>query len=167
MLLNAIEFNVLMEDHTQTLFFNWRYWKKVEKILTMSLGPDLKVYTLLRPSLEAVFKKSGLEDKKAGMLVVAVEEVFMYCTRLLIADKSKTWIDISVGMDTTTLQVSIAHYGPRGSLERYLIKGSTKKIKRTSFDALGLYIAKEIVDELEYYRFGGGKNNFVLVMNLP
>jgi len=35
--------------------------KKVENILTISLGPDLEVYALLRPSLEAVFKKSGIE----------------------------------------------------------------------------------------------------------
>jgi len=87
----------------------------VEKILTISLGPDLEVYTLLRPSLEA----------------------------------------------------AIAHDGPCGSLEKYFIKGSNKKIKRTSFDALGLYIAKKIVNELEYRRFGGGKNEFVIVMNLP
>lgn len=138
----------------------------MEKILTISLGPDLEVYTLLRPSLEAVFKKSGLEEKKAEMLVVAVEEVFMYCAKLLTAAKNNSWIDICVGMDAITLQVAIAHDGPCGSLEKYLIKGSNKKIKRTSFDALGLYIAKEIVNELEYRRFGGGKKEFVLVMNL-
>ena len=139
----------------------------MEKIITISIGPDLEVYTLVRPSLEAVFKKAGFDENKAGMLVVAVEEVFSYCAQLLTAAKNKSWVDICVGMDDTTLQVAIAHDGPCGSLEKYFIKGSNQKIKRTSFEALGLYIAKEIVNELEYRRFGGGKNEFVLVMNLP
>jgi anti-sigma regulatory factor (Ser/Thr protein kinase) len=139
----------------------------MEKILTISIRPDLEVYTLVRPSLEAVFKKSGLDENKTSMLVVAVEEVFSYCAKLLIAAKNKSWVDISVGMDDINLQVAIAHDGPCGSLEKYFIKGSNQKIKRTSFEALGLYIAKEIVNELEYRRFGGGKNEFVLVMNLP
>lgn len=139
----------------------------MEKILTITIRPDLEVYTLVSPSLEAVFKKSGLDENKAAMLVVAVEEVFVYCAKLLIADKNNAWVDISVGMDAMTLQVTIAHDGPCGSLEKYFIKGSNQKIKRTSFEALGLYIAREIVNELEYRRFGGGKNEFVLVMNLP
>ncbi|MBA3010885.1 MAG: ATP-binding protein [Proteobacteria bacterium] len=139
----------------------------MEKILTISIRPDLEVYSLVRPSLEAVFKKSGLAEDKAEMLVVAVEEVFIYCTKLIAATKNKLWVEISVGMDDINLQVAIAHDGPCGALEKYFIKGSNQKIKRTSFEALGLYIAKEIVNELEYRRFGGGKNEFVLVMNLP
>lgn len=139
----------------------------MEKIITISIGPDLEVYTLMRPSLEAVFKKAGLDENKASMLFLAVEEVFSYCAKLLTAAKNKSWVDISVGMDDTTLHIAIAHDGPCGSLEKYFIKGSNQKIKRTSFEALGLYIAREIVNELEYRRFGGGKNEFVLVMNLP
>lgn len=139
----------------------------MEKIIAISIGPDLEVYALVRPCLEAVFKKAGLDEKKAAMLVVAVEEVFMYCAKLLTAAKNKSWVDIRVGMDDRNLHVAIAHDGPCGSLEKNFIKGSSQKIKRTSFEALGLYIAREIVNELEYRRFGGGKNEFVLVMNLP
>ena len=139
----------------------------MKEVLKISTLADLEMYAMLQPSLEALFKKFGFDEKQATMLVIAAEEVFAYCVKRIHSVKSKSRIAIGVILDNPYLLIIIEHDGPRGSLEKHLMEGSEKKIERTSFEALGLYIAREVIDELRYTGFWGGKNEFTLMVKFP
>ncbi|WDP85051.1 MAG: hypothetical protein HUN05_07785 [Desulfobacter sp.] len=85
----------------------------------------------------------------------------------MAAPNNRFWIDISIGLGKTSLHITIGYEGPGGSLAQYFTKGTKKKLKRTSFDALGLYIAQEVVNSLQYTGFGGKRNEFALSLTLP
>lgn len=51
-----------------------------------------------------------------------------------------------------------------GKLEHNFAPGSSGTIKRDSFEALGLYIARQIVDSLVFSRTLTGKNQFSMAV---
>ena len=139
----------------------------MKKVLKISTLAELEMYSMLHPCLEALFNRFGFDKNRATLLVIAVEEVFAYCVKLINSVESDSRIDIAIKLDKSHLHIVIVHNGPRGSLEKHLMEGSKKEIERTSFEALGLYIAREVIDKLRYTGFWGGESEFTLTVKLP
>ncbi len=139
----------------------------MKQVLKISALPEPEIYSALHPAFEVLFGRFGFAREQAVNIVVAVEEVFAYCVNLIRSVKSKSRIDISINHDGSHLKIIIEHDGPRGPLEKHLTEDSQKKIERTSFEALGLYIAREVIDELTYTGYWGGKNAFTLIVKFP
>jgi len=52
-------------------------------------------------------------------------------------------------------------------LEKHLLPGHEKSFKLTSFEAIGLHLADESIDDLQYVRFSDGTNRFTIIIGAP
>ncbi len=135
---------------------------EVQEIMALSLLPQLEAVALLNPIVGLVCEKCAMPKDKKYNVLIAVEEIFSYCVKILSKRKSGSRIRILFCRDSKALHIIIEHEGPIGELERTLTSGFKKAIKRTSFEAMGLYLARESVDLLYFVMVPGGRNRFTL-----
>lgn len=105
----------------------------------------------------------GLYEKDYEKLSLAVEEVFSYCVKLLGVTNRKERITIRFNEGLPYITINMEYRGPTGALEKYFKPGQGKKsFKRDTFDALGLFLANEMLSSLEFSYTRDGGNIFYL-----
>jgi len=82
-------------------------------------------------------------------LQVCVEGVFSYCVNnIRLLDRHEE-ITVKLFWEEHDLKVFIQHCGPRGEWDESL-RDQSCPIRRTSFTAMGLFIARELLHSLNY-----------------
>lgn len=119
-------------------------------------------FSFIRPSVEVFAGECGLEEGKISKLVLAAEEVFSYCCKLASKSAKKEPIQVSFQLEPNRLGIVLEYIGPQGTLEKRLSPSGSGVISRDSFDALGLYIAKQAVESLQYQYTFDGTNRYSL-----
>jgi len=82
---------------------------------------------------------------------VCVEGVFSYCVHNIRGAEQRNEIVVSLSWKEHDLVVVIEHCGPGGEWDAALALDAS--IKRKSFDAMGLFIARELLESLTHQRY--------------
>lgn len=135
------------------------------EVVRLHIAPNRHAFSVLASSVEAFGKLCGLSENRADKLVLAVEEIFTYCAKMLGKEPNKNLVEIGFLTESSFLQITIEYFGPVGELEHYFAPGSSGTLKRDSFEALGLYLAHQVVDKLVFSRTLTGKNQFALTLS--
>ena len=136
------------------------------ELITLTAPADLSAVSLINPMVAVVCNSCRMSEESRMKVGVAVEEVFTYCAGLIGKREEALRVTLFFYRDQDSLHVILEHAGPRGELEDHLLPGACSAIKRSSFEAMGLYIARESLDRLEYFPAAGGKHRFVLSKRL-
>ncbi|MBF0119610.1 MAG: hypothetical protein HQK79_12295 [Desulfobacterales bacterium] len=139
------------------------YYKDIIHVIVPA---NIKLLNIIKPMLRTLCMEIGINKENSNKIEFATEEIFSYCVKLINFSNIKYSITVSFQVISNFLNIFIEHNAPRGSLEKHFIEGVEEKIPRTSFEALGLYVAKEIIDELKYTYFASGKSRFILKIKI-
>lgn len=138
-----------------------------EDIIGITVKPNIRMLPLIQKITQEIVEQVGLAKDRIPTTALAMEEVFGYCVKMLRTEKKPSGVTITYRQERTALHIIIEHQGPQGILERYFRPGREESFKLTTFDAVGLKIARDVVDDLRYVRDYDGTNRFTVTINLP
>jgi len=138
-----------------------------EEIITLSVAADIGRLTLIQKITREVARQCGFDEEKASRISLALEEVFHYCVRLIQTDQEPSLISLAYRQRPQALDIQIEYRGPRGLLEKHFMPGRERSFKLTSFEAIGLRLADQSIDDLTYTPFHDGTNRFTMTIYAP
>ncbi len=140
-----------------------------EDIVSITVMPDIRMLPVIQKVTQEIGEQLGLEKDRIVKTTLAVEEVFGYCIKMVRKEKKKklSRITISYRQEQTSLHIRIEHQGPHGTLEKHFLPGREESFLLTTFEAIGLKIAHDILDDLHYVQLYSGTNRFTIVINRP
>lgn len=116
---------------------------------TWVMPPRKRTVSIINAGLEAFCRINGFDNLDSQRLQVCVEGVFIYCVNNIREFNSSADLSVKLFWEEQNLKVVIQHDGPKGEWDDSL-GNENFIIRRTSFAALGLFIAKELLHELNY-----------------
>ena len=142
----------------------------MKPMATWVVPPRREAISIINAGLEAFFRTNGFTNLDSQRLQVCVEGVFIYCANNIRAFDSSKNIHVNLLWEEHDVKIIIQHAGPKGEWDDSL-KNSSFPIRRTSFEAMGLFIAKEILNNLSYESLldvvtGQVSNNYELVYRM-
>jgi len=114
-----------------------------------NMPPRRKSIVMVNAGLDAFCCVNGFNTLDSKRLQVCVEGVFIYCVNNILALNSSEEITVKLFWKGQNLKILIQHTGPKGEWDESL-KARDFPIRRTSFEAMGLFIAKELLLSLTY-----------------
>lgn len=110
--------------------------------------PRRKAIGIINAGIEVHGRNNGYSGNDIQRLQLGVEGVYAYCVRNIQTAGEAEEIGVSLSQGKGKVKVVIQHSGSGGEWDSHLKKDSDHRIRRTSFEALGLFIALEFVDSL-------------------
>lgn len=141
--------------------------QRSEEIVSIRVMPDIRMLPVIQKVTQEICGQLGLSREGALKTALAVEEVFSYCLKLVLRESKPSRITLTCRREEASLLVMIDHQGPRGELEKHFQPGREGAFPLTSFDAIGLKIARDIRDDLRYVQLFDGTSRFTISVNLP
>lgn len=119
------------------------------------LPPNVRLVRLINSGVRSYCELVGLDDWGSSRIELAVEGVFAYCARTLKAQcRMGEPIRIRLFHESGVLRIEVSHEGQGGEYDACLDPHPAFELRRTSFEAMGLYIAREVMDGLVHdYRW--------------
>lgn len=109
---------------------------------------DPRLVPLVVRGVEAYCQALELAPEHAMRLQLAVEGVLNYCTPLARESLTGPEVTARLYLSGGTIRVEVEHDGARGPLDQYFEPGAKEPFKCVSFEALGMSMAKDILDEM-------------------
>lgn len=138
-----------------------------EEIIGITVMPNIRMLPVIQKITQEIGEQFGLGKDKALKTTLALDELFGYCLKLVQKEEKPSRITVTYRQELTSLHIIIEHQGPPGVLEKHFLPGREESFLSTTFDAVGLKIARDIVDDLRYIRLYDGTNRFTVTINLP
>lgn len=122
----------------------------MRKIITWLVPPRKADVAIVNGGVDAYCLSAEISERDSLRLQVCIEGVFSYVARNI--REAKVWKEIRIEMHQGDgeVKISMEHCGPGGEWDQALREKSHAKIRRTSFEAMGLFIARDILHELTY-----------------
>ncbi|MDD2238040.1 MAG: hypothetical protein PHP44_14680 [Kiritimatiellae bacterium] len=138
----------------------------VEGMLTIDATDS--ALRLLDPMTQAFCRGKNISAETVNRLSFALEAVVTYCSKVIRDSHEDHLIQILFSSNESHLEILI-EYGPdRGPIEPYFRHGCRdKRFKVTTFEALGLHIARELIESIEFSSAAFSENRFLLRIPLP
>jgi anti-sigma regulatory factor (Ser/Thr protein kinase) len=136
-------------------------------IIGITVIPNIRMLKIIQNITQDIGAQCGLEQDKISKVTLAVEEVFSYCVKLVRTEKTPSRITITYRQEQTSLLIIIEHQGPRGLLEKHFLLGRKESLLLSTFEAIGMHIAHNLLDDLRYVRLFDGTNRFTVTINTP
>lgn len=111
------------------------------------MPPTRNSVPVINAGIEAICRVHGFDAYDADRLQVCMEGVFMYCVKTLMDQANHEPISVKLFKDGWKIAADIERTGMSGEFDM-LLRDPTRPIKRVSFEALGLYIAREMLQTL-------------------
>lgn len=105
---------------------------------------------VINAGLAAFFKGNGFERRDSLRAQACVEGVFGYCVGNIKTNGFMEDITVDLSWVDHDIILTIRHNGPGGEWDGLLSGEKDQQIKRTSFEAMGLFIARELLHSLTY-----------------
>ncbi|WP_157054873.1 hypothetical protein [Salidesulfovibrio brasiliensis] len=126
---------------------------------------------LITAGLEAFCGMNGFSERDSRQLQVAVEGVFAYCARTLSGNGEYTCIRCKLFWEDRRITVELEYSGKGGELDEMLRPDKNRPVRRTSFEAMGVFIARELLESLVCISrydlaLGGRLNTYTLTYSL-
>jgi len=138
-----------------------------EDILNLNVMPDIRMLPVIQKVTQEICDQVGLGEQKTLKATLALEELFDYCLKLVRREEKPSRIAVTYRKEEKSLLLIIEHRGPHGLLEKHFIPGREESFLLTTFDAVGLKLAHDSVDDLRYLMLYDGTNRFTVTINLP
>ncbi len=114
--------------------------------------PENRLIPVVTGGLEAFCRALDLGAEHSLRLQLALEGVLGYCMHLAREPMAQREVTARVFLADRMVRMEVEHDGPRGLLDHFFESGGRDRFKRTSFEALGMYLASEIMDEMTFHR---------------
>ena len=141
--------------------------RQAQELLRITLAPRIRMLPILQAATREIGDQLGLDGERILKITLAVEEVFGYCLRMGRKEQQPSSVTVAYRQEQACLQVVIEHQGPQGLLERHFLPGREGSFSLTTFDAIGLKIAHDILDNLSYVRLYDGTGRYTISVDLP
>lgn len=132
----------------------------MKPIINWSVAPRKKNIAMINEGIDAFCRLYAIGSDDSLRLQGCVEGVFSYLVGNIRALASNDTIHTSLFWDTPDVTVRMVHSGPGGEWDECLRAGHKGEIRRTSFDSMGLFIARDLLHELHFesrYDLGQGQ----------
>lgn len=120
----------------------------MQAIVRWVVMPRRVEVAIINAGIEAWMAVEGFDPLDSRRLQVCVEGVFSYCVGAIRAGGGAEDIAVTLFRLDDRLRVLIEHSGPPGEWDDCLKLDGCPPIKRTSFEAMGLFIARELLHSL-------------------
>lgn len=120
----------------------------VQAVVRWAVLPRRRDIGIVNAGLGAWMAVEGYDSLDSRRLQVCVEGVFSYCVGSIRSCGCGGEIAVSLFRASDDLRVLIQHCGPAGEWDECLQLDASPPIRRTSFDAMGLFIAREMLHSL-------------------
>jgi len=117
-------------------------------IASWSMPPARGSVNIVNAGIEAFFLANGFERRHCLRFQACVEGVCNYCMGNIRERGEGEDVHIRLYWEDRTLRVLVLHHGPGGEWDHVLDERHRGKVRRTSFEAMGLFIADELADSL-------------------
>ena len=142
-------------------------YRHPKDIINITVMPDIRMLTTVQKVTEDIGKQCGLAEPEILKTTLALEEVFGYCLKMVKQEKHPSGITITCRQENAMLLIIIEHQGPQGLLEKHFLPGKEASFASTTFEAVGLKLAHDSLDDLRYILLHDGTNRFTLTINTP
>lgn len=117
-----------------------------------TVSPVIENVAVVNGGIDAFFKANGFSHRDSLRLQACVEGVFGYCVGNIKARGFMEDVTMELGWEERDVIIRMSHNGPGGEWDNVLSKDIDKDapIRRTSFDSMGLFIARELLHSLTY-----------------
>ena len=140
----------------------------MQEVVRVTVTPRREMVVVVNAGLEALCRLRKTPQEDAKRLQLAVEEVFLYALSTIKTSKHNADISARFRVHDDGFQVVIEYPGIRGPLDHYLRADHLHLLQVKTFEALGLCIARKLMDSLEArYWPQEGINSYVLSLNAP
>lgn len=144
--------------------------KNVKPLATWTMPPRRDSMAVINAGIEALCRINGFDHMDSGRLQLCLEGVFAYCVNTLAGGGVNEPILVRLQWQRRDVVIVVEHAGPRGQWDEQL-RTPAEPVRRLGFDALGLFIAQEILHTLTYespFDIGAGRtvNRYQLVYRL-
>lgn len=119
-------------------------------IVSWTVAPVRGHANIINAGIEAFFRDNGFGREDGLRLQACVEGVFSYCVRNIREHGQSDAVRVDLFWKQREIRVVVRHTGPGGEWDVSLKPDCTAPIRRIDFDAMGLFIAREIADELSF-----------------
>ena len=138
----------------------------VEAMLTIdTTGAALR---LLDPMVQAFCNGKAITTESMNRLSFALEAVVTYCSKVIRNSPEDSLIQIIFSSNESHIEILVEYGTERGPIEPYFRHGCRdKRFKVTTFEALGLHVARELVESIEFSTSPFSENRFLLRIPIP
>jgi len=120
----------------------------VQAVVRWVVMPRRRDIGIVNAGLGVWMDVEGYVPLDSRRLQVCVEGVFSYCVGSILSCGCGGEIAVSLFRAGGDLRVLMQHCGPAGEWDECLKLDGRPPIRRTSFDAMGLFIAREMLHSL-------------------
>ncbi len=119
-------------------------------VISWVVPPRKRNVGIVNAGVDSFCRANGFSHRDSLRLQVCVEGVFGYCVGNIRSQGKRSEITLSLYWIGKKIQMIMQHNGPGGEWDDLLKDDSDPKIRRTSFESMGLFIAKEILQSLSF-----------------
>ncbi|MFH1914440.1 MAG: hypothetical protein ABIK45_09235 [Pseudomonadota bacterium] len=120
----------------------------MQSVIRWVVMPRRRDIGIVNAGLAVWMAVEGYGPLDSRRLQLCVEGVFSYCVGSIRSCGGGGEIAVSLSRPSDDLRLLIQHCGPAGEWDECLKLDGCPPIRRTSFDAMGLFIAREVLHSL-------------------
>ncbi len=122
----------------------------MHNIIRWIVPPLKRNIGIINAGIGAFCDANGFLQTDMLKLQLCTEGVFSYCVENIRTKKQSEEIAVCFLKDAEKFKILIQHAGPGGEWDSCLRPQEKKPVRRTSFSAMGLFIAIEMTDSLTF-----------------
>lgn len=122
----------------------------MNSVVRWIVPPKKRCIGIINAGIDAFGLSNGFSKRDISRLQVSIEGVFGYCVSNINAGMETEEIAVCLFHGADKVKVVVQHSGAGGEWDVHLKDGHAHTIRRTSFDAMGLFIAVEMLDSLTH-----------------
>jgi serine/threonine-protein kinase RsbW len=131
----------------------------------LTISSDLKLLYLVRQFVVNFMRQIALPADYENRIVLAVDEAVSNIIEHAYESKADGYIDIQITRDKKQISFSITDWGKPFNPNKVKKPDIAKSIKSGTKGGLGIFLMKQIMDEVKY-TFKSGQNHLYLVKYL-
>lgn len=117
-------------------------------IMEWRLPPSLRRLAMINAGIDAFCSMNGFGSDASRRVQLGLEGLYAYCVRNILAAKEHVEIRVRLFWEETCLRIEVSHHGPGGEWDEQL--KMKREIRRTSFEAMGLVISRDLMDDVTF-----------------
>jgi len=139
----------------------------MRKLVTWIVPPRKRNIAVINSGIEALARVHGIPERDSLRFQVSFEGVFSYLAHNILTAKKNNEVVVELYWESPDVRLVMQHDGPGGEWDDSLRAEAKGDIRRTSFDAMGLFIARDILHRLTFDNWydlvtGRNMNKYVL-----
>ncbi len=124
---------------------------------------DTQFLSQVREMLSNSIVKTGLSRKEENKVILAVDEAITNIMEHAYENRREGWIDITIKANDKELRITIQDSGKRFDPNSIEDPDVFEHVKEGRKEGLGIFLMRQVMDEVQY-RFKEGEKNEILLV---